>query len=134
MHLSIIFFFLTVMLSAAELEWADSYSEAVEQAKEKEKSVLVLITSETCRWCRKLEETTLEEDEVIATIDANFIAVNVVRDKDEYPKYLKAKMMPMTYFMRTNGRVAHGVPGYWVEEDYLSIIGDAVRKLNKKKR
>lgn len=134
MHISILFFFLTVMLSAAEIEWADSYSDALKQAKEEKKSVYVLITSETCRWCRKLEETTLEDDEVIATIAANFIAVNVVRDKDEYPKYLKAKMIPMTYFMRTNGRVAHSVPGYWVEEDYLSIIGDGIRKLNKRKR
>lgn len=134
MRITILFYFLTAILFAGEIEWADSYSDAVEQAKKENKFVYVLITSETCRWCRKLEATTLEDDEVIAAVDANFVAVNVTRNKDDYPKYLKAKMMPMTYFMRTNGRVAHSVPGYWVEDDYISIIGDAVRKLKKNRK
>ena len=134
MRVSILFFLLTFMLSASDIEWAGSYSEAIELAKKENKGIYILITSETCRWCRKLESTTLKKDAVIDKIDKSFITLHVTRDKDEYPKYLKAKMIPMSYFIRPNGRVVHSVPGYWVSEDYLSIIGDAVRKLNKKKK
>jgi len=134
MYMPFLLLFFTAMLSAAEIKWVDSYDEAVALAKQQEKSVYALITSETCRWCRKMEATTLQESIIVAALDKDFIAVHLTRDKDDYPKYLKAKMVPMTYFMRTNGRVAHSVPGYWSTEDYLSIIGDAVRKIKRKRR
>lgn len=134
MHIPALILFFTVMLSAAEIKWVDSYDEAVTLAKKEKKSVFALITSETCRWCRKMEATTLKEPSVVDAIDKDFVAVHLTRDKDKYPKYLKAKMVPMSYFLRTNGRVVHSVPGYWTKEGYLSIIGDAVRKINRKRR
>lgn len=134
MRIPALLLFLTLVLSAAEIKWADSYDEAVALAKKEEKAVYALITSETCRWCRKMEATTLQSQSVIDAIEKDFIAVHLTRDKDEYPRYMKAKMVPMTFYMRTNGRIVHSVPGYWTTEDYLSITSDAVKKINRKRR
>jgi len=93
---------------------------------------MVLITSETCRWCRKLESTTLQDDEIVSRINTSFQVVNVTKDKSIYPKNLTAKMVPMSYFVDPrNGKVLYSMPGFWGTEDYNSILDDAIQKYKK---
>jgi uncharacterized protein YyaL (SSP411 family) len=116
---------------AAQIDWSDSYAAACRKAAETHKNVLLLITTESCGWCRRLERTTLREDAVVAKINANFVAVHVTRGRDDYPKSLKAKMVPMSYFLHPDGSVFYRMPGYWTSEDYLSILHDAEKKAAK---
>jgi thioredoxin-related protein len=92
---------------------------------------LVLITSEQCRWCRKFEATTLQDDSVISRLNSKFVAVHVTRDKSVYPKTLSAPMVPMNYFLDGNGKVIYSIPGYWPVEDYQSILDDALQRYKK---
>ncbi len=126
--------FLHVNMHAAEIRWHHNYEVAAQQALEEEKNIFVLITSETCRWCRKLEETTLEDDTIAARINAHYIAVTLTREKDSYPSYLHAKMVPMSFFLTPQGRVINSMPGYWNVEDYHSILDDVTYELNKQHR
>lgn len=118
-------------LMGAEINWNSSFAEAQVKAKKESKPILVIITTEQCRWCRKLEATTLEDDTIISTINSKFSAVHVTRDKSVYPKNLTAKMVPMSYFLDPNGKVLYSMPGYWPTEDYQSILNDALRKYKK---
>ncbi len=120
-------------LFAGEIEWNDSFEAAKAKAQKEDKIIYALITSETCRWCRKLEVETLEDKKVVRTVNSKFSAVALTRDKDTYPPCLKAKMVPMTYFLTPEGRVLYSVPGYWNEEDYLSMMSDVERKYKKQK-
>ena len=116
----------------AEITWNSSYDQALLKAKKEGKPLMVLITSEQCRWCRKLEATTLQDDEIVARINTTFQAVNVIKDKSIYPKSLSAKMVPMSYFLDPkSGKVLYSIPGYWGAEDYNSILDDALRKYKK---
>ncbi|MDO9207476.1 MAG: thioredoxin family protein [Sulfuricurvum sp.] len=116
----------------ADITWNSSYDQALLKAKKEGKPLMVLITSEQCRWCRKLEATTLQDDEVVARINTTFQAVNVIKDKSIYPKNLSAKMVPMSYFLDPKtGKVLYSIPGYWGAEDYNSILDDALRKYKK---
>lgn len=122
-------------LSAAELSWADSYAEAVKQAKVENKNVLVLISKERCRWCKKLKTTTLQDETVVARLERSYVIVEVVRDVDDYPEYLKAKMVPMSYFLYPDGSmIMRGVAGYWSVEDYMSFLDDVDYKIKKHRR
>lgn len=122
----------TVSVFGAEITWNNSYEQALAKAKKESKPLMVLITSEQCRWCRKLENTTLQDEEIVARINAKFQAVNVTKDKSVYPKNLSAKMVPMSYFIDpSNGKVLYSIPGYWGSEDYHSILDDALRKYKK---
>jgi thioredoxin-related protein len=128
--------FLVFLFSAAlfgsELEWMHNYKEAQKLALKENKAVLLLITTEGCRWCRKLESTTLRDDDVIANISADFIPVHLTRGKDSYPSTLKAKRVPASFFLYSDGRpIMRSVMGYWSAEDYLSILEDAKRKIRK---
>ena len=118
-------------LDAAEIDWAHSYAEAQERAKNEHKNILVLITTESCRWCRRLEATTLQNDAVIKRINAEYVAVHVTRGKDAYPSDLVAPRVPMSYFVKPGGEVIHDMMGYWPAEDYLSILDDAAYELKK---
>lgn len=123
---------LTLGLFGAEITWNSSYDQALLKAKKEGKPLMVLITSEQCRWCRKLESTTLQDDEIVSRINSAFQAVNVIKDKSIYPKNLSAKMVPMSYFLDPKtGKVLYSIPGYWGAEDYNSILDDALRKYKK---
>lgn len=122
---------LMLNLFGAEIAWNDSFSAAQAKAKKESKPMLVIITTEQCRWCRKLEATTLSDDEIISRVNTQFVPVHVTRDKSVYPKTLTAKMVPMSYFLDGNGKVIYSIPGYWTTEDYQSILDDALRKAKK---
>lgn len=127
-----LFVFMAVSVFASEINWNSSYDQALEQAKKENKPLMVLITSEQCRWCRKLENTTLKDESIINHINGKFQAVNVIRDKSVYPKILSAKMVPMSYFIDPKtGKVLSSIPGYWESEDYNSILDEALQKFKK---
>lgn len=124
--------FLAISILGADITWNSSYDQALLKAKKEGKPLMVLITSETCRWCRKLESTTLQDDEIVSRINTSFQVVNVTKDKSIYPKNLTAKMVPMSYFVDPrNGKVLYSMPGFWGTEDYNSILDDAIQKYKK---
>lgn len=120
-------------LYAAELNWADSYADAIAKAKEQKKDVMLLITTNTCRWCRKLESETLADISVINRLNKDYISVHVTRDEDDYPKSLEASGVPTTYFLNIKGEpIIKRVMGYWNVEDYSSFLDDVDYKLGRK--
>ena len=121
-------------LHGAEVAWNSSFAAAKAKAQKENKIIYAVITSETCRWCRKLEATTLEDKSDIKNLNQRYASVALTRGKDKYPPCLKAPMVPMTYFLAPDGRVIYSVPGYWQTEDYLSMMGDVQRKYEKQKR
>lgn len=126
-----LFVLLMANLFASDIAWNDTYEQAQAKAKKESKPILVIITSEQCRWCRKLESTTLSDNEIVSKINSQFSAVHVTRDKSAYPKNLTAKMVPMSYFLDSTGKILYSMPGYWPVEDYQSILDDALRKVKK---
>lgn len=120
-------------LFANEIAWNDSFEAAKAKAQKEDKIIYALITSETCRWCRKLESETLQEPKVIESLNKKYSPVALTRDKDAYPPCLKAPMVPMSYFLTPEGTVLYSVPGYWNEEDYRSMMDDVERKYKKQK-
>lgn len=123
---------LSLSVWGAEITWNNSYASALEKAKKEDKPLMVLITSEQCRWCRKLEATTLQDEEIVSRINSKFQAVNVIKDKSVYPKNLTAKMVPMSYFLNPKtGKILYSIPGYWDHEDYNSVLDDALSKFTK---
>jgi len=125
---------LVTWIWAAPIAFEHNFDVAKAKAQKEDKILYVLITSETCRWCRKLEETTLKDDSITNTLTQHFISIDVIRDKDQYPPCLKAPMVPTSYFLTPDGRILYSVPGYWSSEDYASILGDVIRKYKREKK
>lgn len=123
---------MALTLLSAEVNWSGTYEQGLEKAKKTNKPLLVLITSEQCKWCRKLESTTLRDKKIVGHINNKFEAVNVIKDNSIYPKGLAAKTVPMSYFIDPKtGKYFLSFPGYWNVEDYNSILDDALDKYRK---
>jgi thioredoxin-related protein len=128
----LLFILLTYLhANSDKISWYHNYDEGVAAAKLQHKKLFVLITSETCRWCRKLEATTMEDPGIIKRINEKYISIALIRDKDRYPKKLQAKMVPMSYYLKTDGSIINSVPGYWNIEDYHTILNDVTYNLKK---
>ena len=120
-------------LYATEINWANSYADAMTKAKHEKKNVMVLITTHTCRWCRKLESETLVEKLVIKRLNKDYISVHITRGEGDYPSSLEAPGVPATYFLNQEGQpIIKRVMGYWNVEDYLSFLDDVDYKLGRK--
>ncbi len=134
MRIGIVWFsviLLHIHAGATEIAWYDNYNTALQKARESHKNIFLLMTSETCKWCRKLKETTLEDESIAARINQQYIAVELTREKESYPKYLHAKMVPMSFFLTPQGRLINSMPGYWNVEDYHSVLDDVNYHLRK---
>ncbi|MEA2111864.1 MAG: DUF255 domain-containing protein [Campylobacterota bacterium] len=127
----VVLFFLHVNLKANEIHWFHNYDKAIKEAIIQNKKLFVLITSETCRWCRQLEHNTLEDKSIVDRISKKYISVALTRGKDSYPKILKAKMVPMSYYLNNDGSIISTVPGYWGVEDYHTVLNDVNYYLRK---
>jgi uncharacterized protein YyaL (SSP411 family) len=134
MRIIMISIMMLVSLWGSEINWAHSYAEAQERAAKEHKNVLLLITTEYCRWCRKLEAFTLTDERVAERVNREFVAVHVTRDKDDYPEHLTAQRVPTSYFLTPEGEVIHEMMGYWNVEDYLSILDDVKFALTQEKK
>ncbi|MDY0234022.1 MAG: thioredoxin family protein [Sulfurimonas sp.] len=111
-------------LFASELNWHSDYKKAVEIAKKERKDVYVLITSDSCRWCRKFEDTTLEDKRVLELLRQKYILVHADRDMDALPKEFNIKSVPRHYFVTPDEKIIFTFVGYWDELDFRSYLRD----------
>ncbi|MCF6200965.1 MAG: DUF255 domain-containing protein [Hydrogenimonas sp.] len=112
----------------AQIEWEGSYESALKRAKEQGKPMLILVVSEHCRWCHKLEEETLADPNVENFINRRFVPLLLDREKDSYPSFIKARAVPTTIYLTPDEKMLiKPVEGYWDPLDYMSDLKLAVR-------
>ena len=120
---------------AEPLTKVSSYEAAKIQAIKENKQLMVLITTENCKYCKKMKRTTFAIPKVIERIENSYIFVEVTRFKDSYPRSLNAIGVPTTYFLYNDGTpIMRGVLGYWNSIDFMSFMDDADRKIDKKNK
>lgn len=122
-------FFSVSLLFSFDAYWASSYAAALELAKKNKKNVYMLITSDDCRWCRKFENTTLQEEATIARLHSKYILLHVNRDRDIFPEHFIRKGVPRHYVLSENGSVIYTFLGYWNHEDFFSFMNEAEQRL-----
>ena len=130
--------YLLVMLAlistlwSAELGWSDDYKKSLDIAKKENKQVYVLITSSTCRWCRKFENSTLQDAEILKMLNKKYVLVHADRDMDDLPSWMKIKRVPRHYFVTAKGEEIFSFLGYWDSLDFKSFLGDVDKKYKEK--
>ncbi|QFR48960.1 DUF255 domain-containing protein [Sulfurimonas lithotrophica] len=107
-----------------ELTFSNDYKKVMAQAKKENKRVYMLITSSSCRWCRKFESTTLTDWTVAEKLEGKYLLLHIDRDNDYFPKHLKHKRVPRHYFLTPDEQVIYTFLGYWNVEDFTSYVDD----------
>jgi thioredoxin-related protein len=130
---------LTIMLLVSalwstELNWNSDYEKALKEAKETKKDLYMLITSTNCRWCRKFESTTLQDESVIKRLKQQYVLLHLNRDTDFIPKRFKKKRVPRHYFLTNDSEEIYTFLGAWNKEDFFSFLKDVDEKREIKQK
>jgi thioredoxin-like negative regulator of GroEL len=81
----------------APLKWQTNLNEAHRLSMETHKPMLLVFGAEWCHFCKKLERTTLTNEELARYIDANFIPVHIDADEQKrVAEILEVKSLPCT--------------------------------------
>lgn len=119
-------------LIGGELNFMDDYELSLKMAKKQDKHLYVLVTSSSCRWCRKFEKTTLKDDEVLEMLDKKYVVAHLDRDMDDMPEWFDASRVPKHYFVTADGKEIFSFLGYWGSLDFKSYLGDIDKKYKEK--
>lgn len=115
-------------LFGANLDWNNDYNKALQEAKAQKKDIYMFITSADCRWCRKFEATTLQDEAILQKLKTQYVFLHIDRDKDYMPEHFKKKRVPRHYFLREDGTIIYSFLGYWASEDFVSFLQDVDKR------
>lgn len=115
-------------LSAEELKWESTLSEAFTKSKLQNKPLMVFIEQKHCRWCKKMESETLSDSSITKRLEG-FVLVkldkhNLDSDDIPYPKFA-----PTVYLFSSKKELLIRVGGYYVVQDFNSYLDDFQKKL-----
>jgi thioredoxin-related protein len=112
-------------LAADPVVWRTDYNSARKEAIEKGQSLCVVIGTENCFYCRKLEGGPLKDAVVNAHLATNFIPLKLDANKaPDLAKALKVQLYPTIVLAGSDGKIHAFIEGY-VEADKLN---DAMKK------
>ena len=86
---------------------------------------MLLISTKSCPWCRKLEAQTLKKEYVNEYIQKNYIPLSVINDKGDYPKEIfKAPAVPTIYFIDSDEKEIGKIIGYKPHDKFMTKLKD----------
>lgn len=110
------------------LDWVKDIDTALEVAKKEHKNIMVMVESESCRWCKKMKGRTLSDDAVEKRLE-KFVLVKVMReDGNAMAKLPPVRGVPTIFFMKEDKAIIEEIIGYFNVEDFVSYINDVEKK------
>jgi thioredoxin-like negative regulator of GroEL len=110
-------------LSAAEpksITWRTDYNSARKEAQSKGLPLLLVVGTEECFYCRKLEANTLRDTAIASQIASNFIALKVDANREPaLAKALKVQVYPTLVLAGPDGKIHNFIEGF-LEADRLA--------------
>ena len=128
MRLLVSLVFLSMILFSAELNWSNDYNKTLLKAKKENKPVYILITSQSCKWCIRFENTTLQDKNIKKRLHSQFMTLHLSREKDYIPSKFKTAPVPRHYFVDSNGDILYMALGYRDVELFDSFMSNAQEK------
>ena len=124
----VVFGFLLLSSTLFSLEWMKDVNSAFALAKKEQKSVMVLVEGENCRWCKKMKYRTLQDEAVEKRLET-FVLLKVMREDTAAMSSLPSvKGVPTIFFMKADKVVVEEVIGFFDAEDFISYINDVEKK------
>lgn len=109
------------------IKFENSLPNALEEATEQQKPIMIDFFTNWCGWCKKLDRDTYNNSEVYQA-SKQFINVKINADKEkEITKKYKVTGYPTIVFLDSNGKEIDRVEGYIQPEELLAKL----KKINK---
>lgn len=109
---------------ATAIPWETSFAEALAKAEAQHKLVMVDFYTTWCRWCQRLDKTTLSDSKVAAKVAEGFIPVRLDAESNgrELAQQLGVDGYPTVVFLDHRGREVYRIGGYLEPKDFLKEL------------
>jgi thioredoxin-related protein len=98
---------------AQQLQWRYDYNSARREAQEKNVPMVLEFSTENCFWCRKLEDTTLQDPQVLGTLSERFVALKVDPHRNQFlAEALRVQSFPTVVIAAPDGKILGTLEGY----------------------
>lgn len=112
----------------ADIAWQKDIPTARELAKKENKTLMVFVEGENCRWCKKMKHRILADESVEKRLES-YVCVKVFRENKEAVKDLpQIEGVPTIFFMTAEKKILESVVGYFNVEDFTSYINNVEKK------
>ncbi len=98
----LVFLLLALHLYGAQVFWNDTYKDALEDAKDSHKPILVFMSQEGCSSCKYMENTVLVDKKVSDYIDKHYVAAHLDIHSNDAPMELQIPVTPVFYFLNSD--------------------------------
>lgn len=124
------------VLFADGINWVHNYDKGLELAKAEDKSVLLFISSKDCYFSNYMKNTTFSAFSVKQIVKENFIAVEVEKGSDFYPKEkFKIKGTPAIFFLDSDGeRIWYPMAGMANKKRLIYEINNVLIRKDRRKK
>lgn len=130
----LLFFLLALPLSASnfssyfvyESAYETNYEKAIQKAKQEHKSVMLVMVTKYCPFCRRFKQDTLSDSRVHEKIMKEYIPLMLDKRKDSYPKSFLTPVTPTVFFFEPGHEDEATMSlGYKDVNSFLNEIEDA---------
>lgn len=97
---------MSLSIYASEVAWFTSYAEASQDAKEKNKPMLVFMNKPGCGSCAYMKENVFTDASVISYLNSNYISISLNIHTNDAPKNLQVNVTPVFHFLNADGSEA----------------------------
>lgn len=105
--------------AADPIRWRTDYNAARKESAEKSMPLVLVIGTEECVYCRKMEATTFQDPGVAALLNARFIPVHIDGNREmTLTAALKVQAYPTTVLAGPDGKILAFLQGYVSAEQF----------------
>ncbi|MGD9402178.1 MAG: thioredoxin domain-containing protein [bacterium] len=109
-----------------EIEWLTAYEEAMDQAKDKNRPVMIDFYTDWCSWCKQLDRTTYVDATVVKKSE-KFISLKIDADgQRSLAARYRVGAFPTILFINPEGLEIHRVVGFRPAVDFLKEMDTAL--------
>jgi thioredoxin-related protein len=99
--------FLLILLTlstvfAGSVNWEKNLETAAAKAKATGKKVMIMMSTQSCRYCKQMHKEVFADDTVAAYINEHFVALELDVNNDPYPEALEVRGVPATFFFSSD--------------------------------
>lgn len=108
--------------SAKNIQWL-GYEEGISRAKSDGKKIFLNFYAEWCHYCKRMDNTTFADNNIIAYLNDNFVPIKVNSDrKPRRAAEFGVKGLPMFWFLNETGERIGNQPGYMPAATLLPLL------------
>lgn len=111
--------FCGLAVAADPVDWRTDYATARKEAEEKKLPLLVVVGTDQCVYCRKIESTTFADKDTLGLLAGKVVLLKVDANKEpEFCRAMRISMYPTTVIAGADGKIFAYLAGYVGPADF----------------